>query len=87
MHFVQNLTVTGNVVAVEAGGVGFDLVAGGGKRFKILVDPTTSFDVLKNLDGMSRNSVPDPEPVPGEISQALLTSLSVSLGGAGFCVV
>jgi mannose/cellobiose epimerase-like protein (N-acyl-D-glucosamine 2-epimerase family) len=62
----QELTVTGEVIAVDPGKPAFSLKARSGDVFEAVVGPTTWYSVTSNLDGLDRNRVGEPKDVADE---------------------
>jgi mannose/cellobiose epimerase-like protein (N-acyl-D-glucosamine 2-epimerase family) len=60
-NFFQNITVHGTVISVDRDKLSFTIQARSGDVFETMVGPTTYYQMLSNLDGLSRNRVPDPE--------------------------
>ena len=66
--FTQTLTVAGSVVSIDEANSSFTVLARSGDTFQVLVGPTTYYQVLTNLDLLSRESVEDPANLPSGTS-------------------
>ncbi|MDQ3974854.1 MAG: AGE family epimerase/isomerase [Actinomycetota bacterium] len=64
--FVQSLTVMGCVRSVHPEEGRFVLQTRSGDEFHLFVGPATTFRVLRNLDGLDRDRVPEPENANGQ---------------------
>lgn len=65
-NFSQTITLAGTVVSIDEARIAFSVQARSGDVFEAIVGPNTSFQVLTNLDQISRDRVPDPAGVPAE---------------------
>lgn len=63
-RFNQSLTIAGVVVSVDEANPSFSVRVRSGDVFEAVVGPTTSYQVLTNLDLLSRDRVEDP---PGAV--------------------
>ena len=59
-RFNQSLTIAGVVISVDVTRPSFSLRVRSGDVFEAVVGPTTSYQVLTNLDLLSRDRVEDP---------------------------
>lgn len=71
--FYQSITVYGQVIAVDPPTKTFVIKCRSGDELAIQVCPTAFFDVLRNLDNLSTDRVPEPDgPRPeGELEQKI----------------
>lgn len=69
--FNQTLTVAGSVVSIDEARPSFSIQARSGDTFEALVGPTTYYQVLTNLDMLSRDRVAEPQPAPAGGNGAL----------------
>ena len=65
-NYAQSMTVVGTVIDVRPEHASFVLRCRSGDEFEIFVGPTTSFQVVRNLDGIDRDRVRAPERVDGD---------------------
>lgn len=62
-NYFQTLTVSGSVIEVNRDQLSFLIKARSGDVFESFVGPTTSFQLITNLDGLDRDRMPSPEGV------------------------
>src|SRR5688572_17390191 len=88
--FTHSGSLMGIVRDVDQAAATFTIVCRSGDQFSVQVCPTTSFGVLKNLDGLNRDRVPDPpnfnlsnpDNVPSEmVRKYILTDALISVQG------
>ncbi|HEX2191259.1 MAG TPA: hypothetical protein VHG51_20280 [Longimicrobiaceae bacterium] len=63
-YFTQNVTVLGTVTEVDVDQAAFTLRCRSGDTFRIHAGVTTWFTVVRNIDGLDRDRVPDPDGHP-----------------------
>lgn len=81
-RFTQSLTVTGLVTDVDAHSGFFTIKCRSGDTFQIYVAPHTSFQVVRNLDGLNNDRVANPPGFnPVAPSASMLIEKYVSQGG------
>ncbi|MCW4000769.1 MAG: AGE family epimerase/isomerase [Candidatus Bathyarchaeota archaeon] len=61
--FFRNLTVMGDVSSIDPANSSFVISLLSGQELKVHVGNTTSFQVIKNLDNVDADRVPDPEKI------------------------
>lgn len=59
--FYQGLTVTGSVISVDPQKLSFTVKARSGDTFDMFVGPSTYYQVVRNLDGVDRDRVEEPQ--------------------------
>jgi mannose/cellobiose epimerase-like protein (N-acyl-D-glucosamine 2-epimerase family) len=64
--FNQTLTVAGTVTGVDLAVPSFTVEARSGDVFQTFVSPSTYYQVVTNLDGLSRDRVPNPTREPSD---------------------
>src|SRR5512144_1330332 len=64
--FNQSLTISGVVTSVDVARPSFSVRVRSGDVFEAIVGPTTSYQVLTNLDLLSRDRVEDPPEAAGD---------------------
>ncbi|EJW12047.1 hypothetical protein A33M_2524 [Rhodovulum sp. PH10] len=62
--FTQTMTLAGQVVSVDPAKPAFCLQARSGDVYEVVVGPSTNYQVMTNLDQISRDRVPDPDGAP-----------------------
>jgi mannose/cellobiose epimerase-like protein (N-acyl-D-glucosamine 2-epimerase family) len=78
--FYQGLTVTGAVISVDPQKLSFCVKARSGDTFDMHVGPSTYYQVVRNLDGVDRDRVPEPPGVDGSDSLRYGLMKYVSVG-------
>ncbi len=56
-NLAQDITLMGNVEKIDAGNKSFSLKCRSGDVVEVCVGPTTSYQVMRNLDGLSLDRV------------------------------
>ena len=82
--FYQGLTVSGMVTGIrkEPKRLSFTIKARSGDAFEAFVSPETTYDVVSNLDSISRDRVPEPQGVVGDDAILYRLSKYVEVGRA-----
>jgi mannose/cellobiose epimerase-like protein (N-acyl-D-glucosamine 2-epimerase family) len=73
-NYTQSITLTGMVGAVLTASLQFELKCANGEMFLITVGGGggTNYDVVRNMDGLDRNRIPNPDPYnPGNPADEL----------------
>jgi mannose/cellobiose epimerase-like protein (N-acyl-D-glucosamine 2-epimerase family) len=61
-YFAHNLTLMGSITSTDPANFGFSILLQNGQEQKVYVGQTTTFQVIKNLDNLDQDRVPEPAP-------------------------
>ena len=76
----QTLTIAGEVVSIDLSVPSFTVDARSGDQFEAVAGPETSYQVLRNLDDLGRDRIPDPPRHESESDSAYAVRKYMSLG-------
>ena len=78
--FNQTLTIAGEVVSIDLSVPSFTVAARSGDQFEAVAGPETSYQVMRNLDNLGRDRIPDPPRQESESDSAYLVRKYMSVG-------
>jgi mannose/cellobiose epimerase-like protein (N-acyl-D-glucosamine 2-epimerase family) len=60
-HFIQNITLMGEVLSMDVFDQSFELMCRSQDSYKVRVRASTEFNILRNLDNLDRDRLPNPD--------------------------